>query len=237
MNKWNKQGIKCVIICGGLGTRLFPFTVNKQKTMIEIKQKPLLGAVIEFWQPFCEEFIFVTGFKSQEVIDYIASIPIKKVILEDNEMKGIANALLQTEKWITDKCIVILGDCLISGQIDIPPDMDKGIGIYETTNEQDIKRAYSVKLNENNLVGFVEEKPQKIINSYCGTGFYFLDKSLFDYIRNTSISARTGKIEITDVIQTMINAGEKISPVMIKGNYLNVTFPEDLQRAESYFFN
>jgi dTDP-glucose pyrophosphorylase len=40
------------------------------------------------------------------------------------------------------------------------------------------------------------------------------------------------EIEITDVIQNMVNEGEEISPVMFDGTYINMTSPEDIKEAE-----
>ena len=50
-----------------------------------------------------------------------------------------------------------------------------------------------------------------------------------DYIDKTPPSNLRNEIEITDVIQNMIDNKEQIKPVFFKGNYLNVTFPEDLK--------
>jgi dTDP-glucose pyrophosphorylase len=66
-------------------------------------------------------------------------------------------------------------------------------------------------------------------------GVYFFDKRVFDYIRKTPPSALRSEVEITDVIQNMIDAGERIAPVWFKGKYINVTYPEDIRKAEEVF--
>lgn len=37
----------------------------------------------------------------------------------------------------------------------------------------------------------------------------------------------------TDVIQKMIEAGEPVSPVWFNGDYINITYVEDIERAEN----
>lgn len=66
---------------------------------------------------------------------------------------------------------------------------------------------------------------------FCGMGFYFFDRKVFDYIEKAVPSPLRNEIEITDVIQNMIDAGEKISPIFFKGDYLNITYTEDLKKA------
>jgi dTDP-glucose pyrophosphorylase len=127
---------------------------------------------------------------------------------------------------------MVLGDCICNGEFIFPKDMQQGIGVWETQNIQDIKQSYAVEIKDN-FVSKVIEKPKKIINNLCGMGFYFFDKRVFGYIKLTPPSPIRGEIEITDVIQKMIDAGEKISPVLFKGKYLNITYPQDLKRAEA----
>jgi dTDP-glucose pyrophosphorylase len=81
----------------------------------------------------------------------------------------------------------------------------------------------------------VVEKPKVLPNHWCGLGYYFFDRRVFEYIRRTPPSALRGEIEITDVIQKMVDGGEPISPVPYRGHYINITFPEDIQRAASVF--
>ena len=52
-------------------------------------------------------------------------------------------------------------------------------------------------------------------------------------VKLTEPSKLRNEIEITDVIQNMIDGGEKIKPALFRGDYLNITYPEDLQKAES----
>ena len=80
----------------------------------------------------------------------------------------------------------------------------------------------------------VVEKPIEITNNYCGMGYYFFKNNIFDYISLTSPSKLRNEIEITDVIQIMIDKGEKIKPVLFKGHYLNITYPENLRKWKNW---
>lgn len=227
----NKQNLTCVILAGGSSTRLLPLTSSKQKTMIEVKEKPIICYVIEYWKKFADNFVFVVKYRKEDVINYVRRLPINSQFAEPKELKGIADGVSYTKDLVSDKFIVVLGDCLCSGYFNFPDKMEQGIGVCKTENEDDIKRSYSVEIKDD-LVSKVVEKPKIIINDLCGMGFYFFDKIIFNYIEITKPSSLRGEIEITNVIQNMIDGREKIKPISFAGEYLNITVPSDLEKAE-----
>jgi UDP-N-acetylglucosamine diphosphorylase / glucose-1-phosphate thymidylyltransferase / UDP-N-acetylgalactosamine diphosphorylase / glucosamine-1-phosphate N-acetyltransferase / galactosamine-1-phosphate N-acetyltransferase len=229
---YEKSRPVCVIVCGGKGTRLLPLSLEKQKTMIEIKNKPILRYIVEYWKKYTDDFIFIVNYKKEGIIEYLKTQKdINSKVYEEKELKGVANAIFCVEDMVTENFIVVLGDCICNGKLDFPEKMVQGIGVWKTKNKEDIKKSYSVKISEKFVSGVVE-KPKEAPNDNCGTGFYFFNKVLFEYIPKTPKSHLTGKVEITEVIQRMIDSNEKISPVFLEGDYLNITALEDLEKAE-----
>jgi uridine kinase len=231
---FSNQGLKCVVLCAGEGRRVFPFSSDKPKVMIEIQGKPVLGYLIDYWKRYSNDFVFVVGYKKECIIKFASQLPINSQFVEQKELKGIAGAVSYAKDLVSDHFILVLGDCLCRGSFDFPKDIEQGVGICKTDNVEEIKQGYSIKI-ENNLVCRVEEKPKRVFNNLCGMGFYFFDKRVFGYIKATSPSKLRNEIEITDVIQNMINAGEKISPVFFHGDYLNINYSQDIQQAEKLF--
>lgn len=225
------SNVKCVILCGGRGTRFLPLSLKKQKGMIEVNGKPILWHVIEYWRQFTNDFIFVVKYKKAGIYRFVKTLPINTYFVEPKKLTGIANGVYQAKDIVGNKFIVTLGDCICKGSLKIPSLMDQGICVWETDNKEDIRRSYSVKIDKG-LVSKVKEKPKRLSNNLCGMGFYFFDRKVFGYIEKTAPSPLRNEIEITDVIQNMIDAGEKISPIFFKGDYLNITYTEDLKKAE-----
>lgn len=230
----NWTNSKCVVLCAGKGSRLLPASIEKPKVMIEIKGRSVLSYVIDYWKNFTNDFIFVVKFKKEEIIKYVNKLPINSQFVEQEQPKGIADAVSYVKDVVSERFIVVLGDCLCKGHFNFPKDMEQGVGVWQTNNAEDIKQSYSIEI-ENDLISRVEEKPKKVFNNLCGMGFYFFDKRVFDYIKITKPSKLRNEIEITDVIQNMIEAGEKISPVFFQGDYLNITYAKDLKRAKEIF--
>lgn len=227
---FSDRNLKCVILCGGKGTRLLPISLEKQKGMIRLKEKPIIQHIIDYWSRFTDEFIFVVKYKKEEIMEYVGKTRLKAGFVEPPELRGIADGIYQVKDLISDRFIVVLGDCICKGEFIFPDYMEQGAGVWKTERVEDIKRSYSVLL-KNGVIGGLEEKPKSPPNDLCGMGFYFLDKRVFGYIENTKPSSLRGEVEITDVIQNMISAGERLSPVHFRGDYLNITYAGDLELA------
>lgn len=233
MNWFYSRNIKCIILCAGKGMRLDP-EMDKPKSMVEIKGMPLLDYVVSYWKNFTDDFIFVVNHKKEKIIDYIKTLSVKAQFIEQKELKGIANALLSVENIAGKRFMLILGDCWCKGKFSPMENMEHGIGVWKTDFENDIKRSYSVNINSSGNIDKVEEKPKVLSNNLCGLGFYFFTDKVFEYIKKTPPSALRNEVEITDAIQNMIDGGEVIKPVFFHGNYVNVTFKDDIKRVESY---
>lgn len=229
------KGLICVVLCAGRGLRITPYSETMPKVMIKIKDKPVLGYVIDYWKNYTNNFIFVVGYKKEQVIDYVSSLPIKAQFIEQKELRGIADAISYVKDFITDDFIVVLGDCLCHGQFNMPKNMKQGVGVWKTDDVSFIKQNYSVEI-KGDVICRVCEKPTIIINNLCGMGVYLFNKKVFDYIKNTKPSELRNEVEITDTIQNMINDGEEIKPIFFKGKYLNVTYPYDVKEAQNIIF-
>ncbi|KYK34419.1 MAG: hypothetical protein AYK22_05410 [Thermoplasmatales archaeon SG8-52-3] len=236
-NHWLKnKGLKCVVLGAGRGNRILPHSENIPKVMLELCNKPILAYVIDYWKRFTDDFIFIVGYKKEQVIKYVRKLSVNSSFVEQKELIGIADAINHVEKLVSENFIVILGDCICNGSFDFSNEMEQGVGVWKTNNIDDIKRSYSIEIKENNLTKVVE-KPKEIPNNYCGMGFYFFKNKVFDYIKQTPPSKLRNEIEITDVIQNMIENGEKINPIFFKGSYINITYPSDLKKAEKIVLN
>jgi dTDP-glucose pyrophosphorylase/ubiquinone/menaquinone biosynthesis C-methylase UbiE len=203
--------------------------------MVEIKEKPVLGYVVDYWKDYASDFIFIVGYKKEMIIEYVSQLGIKARFVEQKELHGIADALSYVKDIVSHQFLVVLGDCICHGTFDVPEDMEEGIGVWETKEEGIIRQNYSVEIDQGEVC-HVCEKPKVVTTNLCGMGVYVFTTKVFDYIARTPPSSLRNEIEITDVIQTMIEGREHIVPMVFKGDYLNVTFPYDAREAEDIIF-
>lgn len=231
MSFFDEPDLKCVILCGGKGMRLQPLTASCQKTLLPVQEQPLLGHVIEFWRQFTNNFIFITSVESQAVAAYVRSLDIESEVLVEDEPRGIALALRLAAGRVSRHFLAVCGDCLCRGEFAFPSQFLQGFGVYRTNNPEEIRRQGFGVRTDGAVAVEVIEKPEVVLNDLCGMGIYFFDRRVFDYIERTPVSPRTGRVEITDVVQQMIEGGERITPLFFDGGYVNVTYEQDLRTA------
>ena len=134
MFSFNNKELKCVILCGGRGSRLWPFSLLKQKGMIEIYNKPALGYIIDYWRKFTDNFIFVVKYRKDDIIDYVETLPVNFEFVEPQELRGIDNGIYQAKDYVEEFFIVTPGDCICRGRFNFPSDMQQGVAILRTDN-------------------------------------------------------------------------------------------------------
>ena len=228
--------MKCVILCGGAGTRMLPLSLTMQKGMIPLNGRPILAHIISYWRAFCDEFVFVVHYRKEDILRYVAELDIVSHCVAIDGLRGIADGVRQVQPLVEDRFVVVLGDCVCRGAFDRPAGADLGVGVIATKDPEAIRRSFSVELDpaEPSRIRRVVEKPKVLVNDLCGMGYYFFDRRVFDYIARTPPSALRNEIEITDVIQRMIDGGEVVRAYPFHGDYANITYPDDLRQAEAF---
>ncbi len=235
-NSWlSYPNLKCVILCAGRGKRLGASAENLPKVLNLVGEFPFLHFVVNYWKQFTNDFIFVVHYKKEEVINYVKKLPVNSICVEQKDLRGIADALTSAEPYVKNNFIVVNGDSICNGKFVFSDKVKQGVTIWEPENPEIIKLNFSVEFDDCGIVTKVVEKPKYLVNKWCGIGYYFFQKRVFDYIRQTLPSKLRNEIEITDVIQNMVLGGEKISVIEYQGNFVNVTFNEDLKIADEIF--
>ncbi len=232
-NNFLDDDSKCVVLCAGKGMRLRPHSETIPKVLLPVNGEPILSHVVDYWSKYTDDFVFVVGYEKEKVIDFAQKLPVKTEFVEQKELNGIADALTYIEDLVNDKFLVVLGDCYMDGEFEIPEGIQQGIGVIKAKDEDEIKQNYSVQI-KGDAVDKVVEKPSHIVNDLCGMGLYLFQKKVFDYIPMTPPSDLDNNVEITDVIQTMADHGEEIKPLHFDGEYINVNTPRDLENAHEY---
>lgn len=112
---------ECIILAGGLGTRLRSAVPDLPKCMAPVAGKPFLSYVIDhFRQQGMEKFIFSLGYKHeaiQEFLDGSYADCNKQYVIEEEPL-GTGGAIQFACRQATEKNVLILnGDTLFSIQL------------------------------------------------------------------------------------------------------------------------
>jgi len=196
------------------------------KHLIQINGKPLILHVVDAWKDYVDSFIFVIRRSATYLWEYL---PDNSSIVFQDDLKGLADAIMQSEKLVAGRFIINLGDCIFNGKFQDHDSLK--LGVWETNNINEINKSYLVSVKNNSIIRVVEKPflsniPNKL---NCGMGVYFMDTRIFSYIRRKGIKPCGG--DFTYIIQDMIDSGEEIKPNYFTGQYMNVTCPQDIENA------
>ncbi len=195
---------QAVILVGGLGTRLKPYTETVPKPMIEINEKPFLEYKIEQVKKFgVENLVFCVGYLGEKVEEYFGNGKKFGVNINysyEKELLGTAGAVKNAERLInSDFFIVMNGDTYIpinlSGLINFHFRNTYPITMSVThatnPNEQELIKVENgivsqfFKRGTSEHKNYLEENNSPLINA----GVYVFDKNVLSSIpRNKKVS-------------------------------------------------
>jgi glucose-1-phosphate thymidylyltransferase len=207
--------LKGVVLAGGTGSRLMPFTKVTNKHLLPVGQKPMVFYPIgKLTSIGVEEILVVTGIEHMgDVVSLLGSgkdFGCRFTYKVQDEAGGIAQALGLAENFAHgQRLAVILGDNIF--QVSLKSYAEKFIAqktgarilLKQVPNPQ---RFGVAELAGDKVVG-IEEKPKKPKSNYAVTGIYFYDAAVFDIIRTLKPSSRR-ELEITDVNDAYIAKGK-----------------------------
>lgn len=217
--------MKAVILAAGEGRRLRPFTETMPKVMLPVANKPVLEYVIDAVKTSgINEIVLVVGYKKEVIMDYFKDyedIDITYVVQE--KQLGTAHALLQTKDLIDGDFLVLSGDNIIDHR-----------GIEKLLKEESkysmlIKEhvhpsKYGVVVVEKNILKEIVEKPAEEGGKFISTGIFKLPDSIFEKVDEVTSQ---GVYELTDVIQSVVDRGEKIRSIR-SDFWMDIVYPWDL---------
>lgn len=232
-----------VIPAAGEGRRILPYSEKVPKPMIQVFNRPILAHVIDRCKNAgIAKIIIVVNPNSDAVKNYFQDgneLGVSIEYVAQPKPKGIGHAVGLTEGVVDTPFAVYLGDELYlnSDHYGFIHSFDKtgcaaSIGIMRVEDENLIRKNYSVEIDpETQIIQNLIEKPTELTNNILGCGSYIFDDIVFEAVRRTP-SSRNNEIEITDTLNTIRELGKDVYGYFLGGQYLNVTYPEDIVEAE-----
>ncbi len=181
--------MKCLILAGGFGTRLYPVTINQAKALLEYKGKPLLTHIVDKVPQDIDIFVctnrkFETGFRHwQETIDRQVEICVEDVWTEE-QRKGAVSSLnfWVSHKNIAEDLLVIAGDNYFEFELAKFITSHNGkntlVAVYDIGDKDKATHFGVVSLEGRKIIEF-EEKPVKPKSTLIATACYIFPPRIF----------------------------------------------------------
>lgn len=242
--------MKGIILHGGSGTRLRPFTYTDVKQLLPIAGKPISEYALEnlLEVGINDVNIVIGSVGGDEVKNYYRNGEkwgINITYTYQEKPLGIAHAIGMTRNFVgDDDFIVFLGDNYLNEGISSLYDaynsdeMDGMLALVKVKNPSQFGVA---EVREGKIVKLTE-KPKEPKSDLAIAGVYFLKPEIFEVISKLKPSKR-GEYEITEAYQDMINQGKRIGYSIITGWFKDTGTIEDflecnrlvLDKISNYF--
>ena len=231
--------MKGVVLAGGTGTRLRPFTHTMPKQMISIGGKPVLEhAIDKLRDAGITEIGVVLGETGHEAIQsYFGTgeeFSVDLTYIYQGEALGLGHAVGCTESFVDgDSFVLYLGDDILQHDISEfisqfnPEEYAGSIAVQPV---DDPSRYCIVKTNsDGHIIGMIE-KPSDPPTNLAGIGVFAFTPAIFDEIEHVEPSWR-GEVELSDAIQRLLSVGEIFQSHVAEGWWYDVGTPEDVLAA------
>jgi len=200
---------KGIILAGGMGTRMSPLTKAVNKQLLPIYDKPLIFYPLSILMLAKIRDILIIVNKGQldqyrKLFPSGKNIGLNIAFKEQDKPKGLPDAFILGEKFIGKKNVaLILGDNFFYGQ-NLTSKLLKcaklNSGAKILLHSVQKPELFGVaKIDSNNKIIQIKEKPKKFISNYAITGLYFFDNNVVKYAKTLKPSKR-GELEIIDLI-------------------------------------
>ena len=225
--------MKAIILAGGLGTRLKPFTQIIPKPLLPIGERSLLEIQIEHLKE-CgfNEIILATNFRSEYIENFFGDgsrYGVSLKVSKEQKPLGTVGPITLLKDELTEPFLMMNGDIITQFNF---------YKFYEYAVRRDSLLSVSIKemitpfqfgniFFDGDYVTKIEEKPN--IKTNILAGIYILKPDIFNFIPNDEYFG------MDDLINKMLNLKLLISKFHIKEYWLDIGQIDDFQMAQEKY--
>lgn len=225
--------MKAVILAGGLGTRLKPFTRAIPKPLLPVGEKAVMEIQIELLRKYGFTDIFVaTNYKSNYIENFFkdgSRYGVNLYISKERKRLGTAGPLKLIEKELTEPFIVMNGDILTSANL---KKMYKFAVNTDTLLTIAIKKeitpfAFGNITFKGDYVMNIEEKPD--LTFFILAGIYVMKPEILRLIPSNKYYG------MDQLIQYLLKKKISITKYEIKEYWLDIGRLSDYEKAQGVY--
>ena len=222
-----------LIMAGGIGSRLRPFTENCPKPMLTIGNKPILEILLDqLIENGFTNFYFSVNYLKEKIINYFEdgskwNVSINYLIEE--KPLGTAGSISLLPKEIKKTFIVMNGDILTKFNLNQLINFHYKNNSFTTicAREYEVSIPFGVIETEGIELKRIVEKPT--YKNYVNAGVYAFDPQVLDFLNNNEAK------DMPDLINEIKAYKKKVILCPIHEYWLDIGRRETLEKAHKYW--
>ncbi|MGR3938629.1 glucose-1-phosphate thymidylyltransferase [Streptomyces sp. BRA346] len=216
--------MKALVLSGGMGLRLRPFSHSMPKQLIPVANKPVLVHVVEGLRALgITEVGVVVGDRSEMIEGVLgdgSDLDVKITYIPQDAPHGLAHCVAIARDFLGDDDFVMyLGDQMLpDGVTELARDFrterpDAQVVVHQVADP----RAFGVaEVAADGRVVRLVEKPESPVSDLAVVGVYFFTPAIHEAVAAIGAGDR-GELEITDAIQWLVSSGADVRARVYRG--------------------
>jgi mannose-1-phosphate guanylyltransferase len=216
-----QQKVKAVILAGGLGTRLRPYTLLLPKPMLPVGTKPILEHILEWLRENgISEVVVSTGYLGKMIQLYFgdgSELGVKIEYSGVTKPMGIAGQLRAAKEKLGDRFVCLYGDAILDF------DLEKVLRFHEekkalvtmTLMRYETQLKYGmIDVQPDGGISAWREKPR--IQGDINVGCYVMQRDFLKYIPEGKIYG------MKEAFDEAMDNGERICALRMDGTFVDI---------------
>ncbi len=181
----NQRDMSVVILCGGQGTRAYPYTSQTPKALMTVGNAPIVEQVMRIYRRFgYRNFVLSVGYLKEQIVDYFE---VRKgmhdwdvICVDTGSQTDTGGRILGCRDYVTPVFHATYCDGLGDVDLDALMQSHRSHDALATMTTVPLRSQYGlVHFGETGTVSHFEEKPV-LPDRWINAGFFVFDARAFD---------------------------------------------------------
>ena len=223
--------LTCVIMAGGKGIRLRPYTDTTPKPLLMLEDKPIIVHNIDRLRLYgVKNFYISVNHMKEQIKDYLDNyyknqdVSIKYI--EEEMPLGTLGSIGLVKEFLHDDILVLNADLLTNIDFEdfYRTYLEEENAMSVATFNVKVDIPYAVLETKNNKISSLVEKPTYIY--YSNAGIYLFKKEYVKLIPQNKV------YDAIDLMDNLIAMGKNVTHYAIRGYWLDIGKPDNYQKAK-----
>ena len=233
------KSVKGILVAGGNGSRLSPFTKYTHKTLLPLFDRPVIDYALKTMrQAGITEITIIANEHIGQIAKHLGSGEPGELIhyVVEEEAKGVANAILLARPYVEgNRVMVYFSDNITNwnfrNDVKFFEEAENPPGAVLLAREVENPEAFGVcKLDTHGKVIDVVEKPKNPPSNLAIGGIYLFDENFWDYL-DLEMSNEGSDFSISKITRKYILQGDVTIRNMGDGTWVDCGTAENLLMA------
>lgn len=224
--------VDAVIMAGGRGERLRPYTDTTPKPLLKLGGKPIVEYNVDRMKQYgIDHITFSIRYLGEQIKNYFKDGSTRDIsisYIEEDCPLGTIGAVSKLKDYHNDTVLIMNSDLFTNIDFEefyihfIESDADMAVASIP----YNVAIPYAVMNTEDSLITSFEEKPT--YTYYSNAGIYLVKSSILKAMPENK------HCDATDLMQQLINEGKRVTYFPIVGYWIDIGKPEDYKKAQEF---